>query len=93
MNSGRKTKALVPEDRLLVAKLEDGFGWEQICPFLGHPIPETRYPRGNAPHEFKKMANEFMAPAIRKAGLMAISAVLIPVISVGAWYYVKVIER
>ncbi|TRX91465.1 hypothetical protein FHL15_007689 [Xylaria flabelliformis] len=85
-----KAKALVPKDRLLVARLEDGFGWEQICPFLGHPIPATRYPRGNAPEEFKKMGDEILVPRIQKAGLMALSTALIPVLGVGAWYYAKV---
>ncbi|KAI0861280.1 hypothetical protein F4860DRAFT_503395 [Xylaria cubensis] len=88
-----KAKALVPKDRLLVARLEDGFGWEQICPFLGHPIPATRYPRGNAPEEFKKMGDEVLVPRIKKAGLMALSTALIPVVSVGAWYYAKVVRR
>ncbi|KAI0466190.1 hypothetical protein F4859DRAFT_498566 [Xylaria cf. heliscus] len=88
-----KAKALTPKDRLLVAKLEDGFGWEQICPFLGHPIPKTRYPRGNAPEQFKKMGDEILVPRIQKAVLMALSAALIPVLSVGAWYYVKAAKR
>ncbi|KAK5634861.1 hypothetical protein RRF57_010574 [Xylaria bambusicola] len=89
----KKAKALAPPDRLLVAKLEDGFGWEQLCPFLGHPIPETRYPRGNAPKEFQKMADDLLVPRVRKAGLMALSAVLVPTLSVGAWYYLKVTRR
>ncbi|KAI3324886.1 TLD-domain-containing protein [Xylariaceae sp. AK1471] len=79
-----KAKTLVPKDRFLVANLEDGFGWEQICPFLDQPIPETRYPRGNTPREFKKMAGDALGPGLRKAGLIALSAVLIPVVSVGA---------
>ncbi|KAI0108866.1 hypothetical protein GGR51DRAFT_513390 [Nemania sp. FL0031] len=86
-------KAKAPKDRLLVVRLEDGFGWEQICPFLGHPIPETRYPRGNAPQEFKKMGDEILVPRIVRAGLMAVSAVVIPMLSIGAWYYVKVVRR
>ncbi|GAW27043.1 putative NAD dependent epimerase protein [Rosellinia necatrix] len=88
-----KAKALAPSDRLLVAKLEDGFGWEQICPFLGHPIPETRYPRGNAPEEFKKMGDELLGPRILRAGIMALSTALVPVLGVGAWYYVRAIKR
>ncbi|KAI1341189.1 hypothetical protein F5Y15DRAFT_26843 [Xylariaceae sp. FL0016] len=84
-----KAKALAPKDRLLVAKLEDGFGWEQICPFLGHDIPEMPYPQGNAPAEFKKMADEILAPRIRKAGLIAVSFILVPVVSIGVWYYMR----
>ncbi|RWA11229.1 hypothetical protein EKO27_g3881 [Xylaria grammica] len=88
-----KAKTLAPRDRLLVARLEDGFGWEQICPFLGHPIPEARYPRGNAPQEFQKMADELLMPRIRRAGLMALSAILIPALSIGALYYLKAVKR
>ncbi|KAI1318219.1 hypothetical protein F5Y16DRAFT_392159 [Xylariaceae sp. FL0255] len=88
-----KAKALVPKDRLLVCKLEDGFGWEQICPFLGHPIPEQRYPRGNAPEEFKRMAAEVLEPGMKKAGAIALSSILIPLASVGAWYYMQHIRR
>ncbi|KAI1421499.1 hypothetical protein F5Y12DRAFT_800896 [Xylaria sp. FL1777] len=89
----RKAKASAPRDRLLVARLEDGFGWEQICPFLGHPVPETRYPRGNAPQEFQKMADDILVPRIFRAGLMALSAVLIPTLSVGIWYYLRTVKR
>ncbi|KAI1298206.1 hypothetical protein F5Y03DRAFT_386710 [Xylaria venustula] len=91
--TAEKAKALAPHDRLLVARLEDGFGWEQICPFLGHPIPETRYPRGNAPQEFQKMADDILVPRIRKASLMALSAVLVPALSVGLLYYLKAARR
>ncbi|KAI0428918.1 hypothetical protein F5Y09DRAFT_343224 [Xylaria sp. FL1042] len=73
-----KAKVLAPEGRLFVARLEDGFVWEQICLFLGHPIPETRYPRGNAPQVFQKFADEILGPRIRNASLKVISAVLIP---------------
>ncbi|KAI0505714.1 hypothetical protein F5B22DRAFT_626990 [Xylaria bambusicola] len=93
VEQAKRAKALVPPDRLLVAKLEDGFGWEQLCPFLGHPIPEARYPRGNAPQEFQKMADDLLVPRVRKAGLTALSAVLIPALSIGAWYYLKVVRR
>ncbi|KAI1368235.1 hypothetical protein F5Y08DRAFT_279762 [Xylaria arbuscula] len=89
----KKVKALSPRGRLLVAKLEDGFGWEQLCPFLGAPIPKTRYPRGNAPQEFQRLANEVLMPRIRRAGLVAVSAVLIPALSVGIWYYLKATRR
>ncbi|KAH9903766.1 hypothetical protein F4778DRAFT_790850 [Xylariomycetidae sp. FL2044] len=85
----RKAKALVPKEKLLVAKLEDGFGWEQICPFLGHEIPATRYPRGNAPAEFKAMGEQILAPRMLRALAILASAVVVPSLSVGAWYYLK----
>ncbi|KAJ8119944.1 hypothetical protein ONZ43_g3220 [Nemania bipapillata] len=93
LQQAKTAKALTPKDHLLVAKLEDGFGWEQICPFLGHQIPEARYPRGNAPQEFHKMGNEILGPRIRRAGLMAVSAAVVPILSISIWYYVKAMKR
>ncbi|KAI1118701.1 hypothetical protein F5Y14DRAFT_461543 [Nemania sp. NC0429] len=86
----KKVKMLVPEDRLLVAKLEDGFGWEQICPFLGHPIPENSYPKGNTPPEFQKVMDGFLGYRVRKAGFIALSAVAVPILGLSVWYYVMV---
>ena len=34
-------------DDLLVLRLEDGEGWEKLCPFLGKEIPETPFPHAN----------------------------------------------
>lgn len=39
------------QDRLLT--LELGSGWEPLCQFLGCPIPDEAYPRGNNTDEFK----------------------------------------
>lgn len=91
MYRANKAKRLVPKDRLLVTRLEDGFGWEQICPFLDQPVPDTRYPRGNAPEEFKKMLDEALKPGMRKV-MILFSVILIPVISVGAWYFIRAVE-
>ncbi|KAI1500169.1 hypothetical protein F5X99DRAFT_387227 [Biscogniauxia marginata] len=84
-----KAKAMVPREQLLVAKLEDGFGWEEICPFLGNEIPAVRYPKGNAPAEFKKIGDDIFGPKIAKFAVIAITAVLVPVTSVAAWYYTR----
>ncbi|PKS08083.1 hypothetical protein jhhlp_005358 [Lomentospora prolificans] len=82
-------KSLVPDDRLLIVKLEDGLGWDEICPFLGHPIPDTPYPRGNAPGEFKKLIEGLFLPRIKRAlGILA-SGIIVPVLSVGLWYYLR----
>lgn len=35
-------------DDLLVMRLEDGDGWEKLCPFLGHPAPDTPFMRTNS---------------------------------------------
>jgi len=74
----------VPPGELLVVKLEDGLGWEQICPFLGHAIPEEPYPRGNDPNEFGKLVEGFMMKNWLKA-FAAYSAVLVPILGVGIW--------
>ncbi|CAJ2513936.1 Uu.00g020550.m01.CDS01 [Anthostomella pinea] len=76
-------KKLVPPEQLCVVRLEDGLGWEQICPFLELPIPETKYPRGNEPLEFKGVVYGLMAPHIRKA-MFTMGAALVGALSVGA---------
>jgi hypothetical protein len=51
---------LAPPEKLLVVKLEDGLGWDQICLFLGEKIPDEAYPAGNDPDEFGKMIMGWM---------------------------------
>ncbi|WP_435259708.1 sulfotransferase family protein [Thioclava sp. FR2] len=45
-------KRTVPEDRLLVHKLGDG--WGPLCAFLGVPVPDDPYPRVNSTAEFQQ---------------------------------------
>ncbi|KAE8360395.1 hypothetical protein BDV27DRAFT_167849 [Aspergillus caelatus] len=63
----RSIKETLPKDRLLVVKLEDGLGWEQICPFLDQPIPEEKYPRGNEPDKFHRIVADYMEPRVKAA--------------------------
>ena len=63
----RTIKETLPKDRLLVVKLEDGLGWEQICPFLDQPIPEEQYPRGNEPDKFHRIVGDYMEPRVKAA--------------------------
>ncbi|KAF4294184.1 hypothetical protein CNMCM8686_004132 [Aspergillus fumigatus] len=63
----KAVKNTVPKDRLLVIKLEDGLGWEQICPFLGVPIPEEKYPRGNDADNFKGLVENYFRERTRAA--------------------------
>lgn len=35
-------------DDLLVLRLTEGEGWEQLCPFLGHDIPGVPFPHSNS---------------------------------------------
>ena len=37
-------------DDLLVLKITEGDGWEELSPFLGLPIPEVEFPRANSAH-------------------------------------------
>jgi hypothetical protein len=41
-----EVKATVPEERLLVYSVTEG--WEPLCRFLGHPVPEIPFPHANA---------------------------------------------
>lgn len=36
-----------PKD-LLVMNITAGDGWEKLCPYLGHPLPEILFPHANA---------------------------------------------
>lgn len=55
-----RVKALVPSERLHVIKLEDGLGWEELCGFLGCPVPE------GVPYPEKRGHEEAIAPLWRK---------------------------
>jgi len=78
----------VPPEKLLVIKLEDGLGWTQICPFLGHKVPEMPYPRGNDPKEFGRLVNEYMMTRwvnwFVKLGLVALG---MAVLAWWSWIY------
>jgi hypothetical protein len=39
-------KATVPAERLLVFSVTEG--WEPLCRFLGHPVPDIPFPHANA---------------------------------------------
>ena len=51
-----EVKRLVPPEQLKVCKLEDGFGWEEICPYLGVPVPDAPWPSLHTPEEFQQTA-------------------------------------
>ena len=48
-----EVKRTVPADRLLVMSLGDG--WEELCSFLGKPIPKQPYPVSNTSGDFSKI--------------------------------------
>jgi hypothetical protein len=51
---------LVPPEQLVEVKLEDGMGWDKICPFLGVEVPEGPYPRSNDSVVFNERAKRVM---------------------------------
>ena len=85
-NSIAKVKAIVPPQQLKVCRLEDGFGWDEICPCLGVPNPPegTEWPGRNKPEEFFKISNDALSGGKSKALILA--SVLAPLVAVGIWY-------
>ncbi|KAE8374384.1 hypothetical protein BDV26DRAFT_270104 [Aspergillus bertholletiae] len=85
-------KKTIPQERLLVVKLEDGLGWEQICPFLDQPIPKEKYPRGNEPDTFHKIVGGYLEPRVR-AAMLNLGAVVTATAGVAGYlgwrYYVR----
>lgn len=60
-------KDLVPAERLLVLSLDGkGFGWDEICAFVGLEVPEAAYPRGFALEEFQEALDRRLNPQYRK---------------------------
>lgn len=82
-------RRLLPEQKLLSVKLEDGFGWEQICPFIGVPIPKDKYPRGNAPAEFDILLGTFIGDRLKAIARKVIGFGVVPAVAVGAWFYTR----
>lgn len=80
-------RQLVPREKLAVFRLEDGFGWEQICPQLGKPIPDRPYPKGNAPVQFKELATKELNPKIAVGLIKLAVAVLVPTVATGILLY------
>ena len=92
-NSNEKARSLVPKDRMIEIKLEDGLGWEQICPFLEKEIPNEPYPRANNAAEFKELTTSIIGPSARMAMLNMATTVVAPCVAVGAWYYLRYIRK
>jgi hypothetical protein len=77
-------KEVIPADRLHIITLENGVDWEDICPFLGLPIPDEPYPMPNDPASFKKLVDGFLKPRMR-AAIIRLSAVALPTLGVAGW--------
>ncbi|KAG5926551.1 hypothetical protein E4U42_003174 [Claviceps africana] len=72
-------KRILPADRLCYFRLEDGLGWEQICPFLELPIPDQPFPDANVPEFFKKRVGNRFKPGIQRA-MLKLGVVAAPVL-------------
>ncbi|KAI1103951.1 P-loop containing nucleoside triphosphate hydrolase protein [Jackrogersella minutella] len=83
-----EVKRIVPPEQLKVCKLEDGFGWSEICPYLGVPIPDIEWPSRHTPEEFQATTDlslGHMQYAVTKRLVGTVSVVL-PIVAVGLWY-------
>jgi hypothetical protein len=80
----KAVKNTVPKERLLVVRLEDGLGWEQICPFLDVPIPEEKYPSGNDVDNFQAMAEGYFKERTR-AAMLRLGTLLVPALGVSGY--------
>ncbi|KAG6020786.1 hypothetical protein E4U41_002726 [Claviceps citrina] len=74
-------KRVLPADRLCYFRLEDGLGWEQICPFLGIPIPDEPFPDANVQENFGKGVFGWLGPKIEDAALKLGGLVAVPVLA------------
>lgn len=54
-------KAALPEDRLLVYEVKQG--WEPLCEFLGVPVPDRPFPRVNSRAETAEMIKTMIGSA------------------------------
>ncbi|KAK1985450.1 hypothetical protein LZ30DRAFT_779047 [Colletotrichum cereale] len=85
-NHNKTVKELIPPEKLLVINLEDGLGWEDICAFLGHDVPDAPYPRVNEAEEFQTMVMEDMLASWKRTALK-VAGVLVPVIGASVWVW------
>ncbi|KAJ5365879.1 hypothetical protein N7517_008765 [Penicillium concentricum] len=74
-------KRTIPVDRLCHIKLEDGLGWEQICPFLYMPIPDQEYPDRNEPARYQAIVTEVIQLMITRA-IIRFANVAVPTVGV-----------
>lgn len=81
-----EVKKIAPPERLLVLSLEQGFGWDEICGFLGQPVPNEPYPRINSMSDFHVLAEMIVGPSVKKTWI-GLTSSAIAVASVGVWYF------
>ncbi|TLD08855.1 uncharacterized protein PgNI_07782 [Pyricularia grisea] len=79
-------KSKVPADRLLNLKLEDGFGWNEICDFLDHPVPKEQYPSINDRTEFRALVDG-LVKVHKLSAMRRMAVVLAPIFGVATYLY------
>jgi hypothetical protein len=79
---------LVPPEKLLDIKLEEGLDWDTICPFLGLEVPNVPYPPTNDSEQFQKDEEERYRKNIVRALGNILNLAVIPLFVSGAlaWY-------
>ncbi|CAG8253674.1 unnamed protein product [Penicillium salamii] len=80
----RRVKETVPTHQLCHIRLEDGLGWENICPFLGLPVPEQAYPDRNEPGKMQQLTQEMFKPMLVTA-VIKLSAFVVPAVGITWW--------
>lgn len=60
-------KSIVPEERLLKFKLEDG--WGPLCEFLGKPVPDVPFPRVNETESVNELVGVYLTEGYKR-GMM-----------------------
>ncbi|CAI0642896.1 unnamed protein product [Colletotrichum noveboracense] len=81
----KAVKELIPPEKLLVVRLEDGLGWDKLCPFIGKDIPDVPYPRVNDTAEFQRLATMDLFASWKKTGLK-MASLTVPLIGASIWF-------
>lgn len=84
----REAKRVMPADRTLILKMEDGLGWEEVCDFLGKEVPKgVAYPRAV---EHEDLKDKFLMPLIKDAMIKLGLTVTLPIaLGIGLWWKFK----
>ncbi|KAJ7485575.1 P-loop containing nucleoside triphosphate hydrolase protein [Mycena latifolia] len=74
-----KIRRIVPKERLL--EYEVGEGWDRLCAFLGHEVPDTDFPRLNDTKALRQLVDIWVHQVFRRAAarLLVPAALLIAV--------------
>ncbi|TQW01079.1 tubulin [Cordyceps javanica] len=83
----KQIQVLSKRANVAVFRLEDGFSWEKLCPFLGHEVPQVPYPNAyNQDHFHTRWAN-VLRPKMWNATATLIGIILVPLLGIWALYF------